>query len=324
MIRWLAGRLLQGVLVVFLVVTITFVLLHAAPGDPLTALADQPRIPPEVVQQIRRNYGLDQPVHVQYLRYVGRVLRGDLGLSLTRNRPVLAAIVDALPETLLLAGAGLLVDFTLGIGIGVLQAVRHRTWVDRLLSGVTVTLYSTPVFWLGLMFIWLFGEVLGWFPLGGPRDLVTYAQLSLGGRVLNRLHHLALPALTLGLIGAAATARYQRAAMLEVIGQDFVRTARAKGLAGRLVILRHTLRNALLPVITLAGLAFPVLLSGTVLVEWVFSWPGMGRLAADAILRRDYPLVAGTAMLAATMVVLGNVLADLAARAADPRTGAPA
>lgn len=324
MIRWLAARLLQGALVVFLVVTITFVLLHAAPGDPLTVLADEPSIRPEVLDQMRRNYGLDQPLPVQYVRYLGHVARGDLGVSYTRNRPVLAAILDALPETLLLAGAGLLVDFVLGIGIGVVQAVQRRTWVDRALSVVTVTLYSTPVFWLGLMGIWLFGETLGWLPLGGVTDLARHAQMSPAGQVLDRLRHLALPALTLGLIGAASTARYQRAAMLEAIGQDFVRTARAKGLAERVVVLRHVLRNALLPVITLAGLALPMLLSGAVLVEWVFSWPGMGRLAADAILRRDYPLVAGTAMLAGTMVVLGNVVADLAARAADPRTGAAA
>jgi peptide/nickel transport system permease protein len=226
----------------------------------------------------------------------------------------------AIPNTLLLAGAALLIDFALGIGIGVLQAVRRRTWTDRLLSFVTVGLYSTPVFWLGLVLIYVFGEQLGWLPVGGAIDPASHAGLSPLGRLADRLHHLVLPALTLGVVGASVTARYQRAAMLEVIGQDFVRTARAKGLRDRLVLLRHALRNALLPVITLAGLAFPVLLSGAVLVETVFAWPGLGRLAADAVLRRDYPLVTGTALLAAAMVVVGNLLADLAVRAADPRT----
>ena len=322
MTRWLAARLLQGLVIVLLVVTLTFVLLQAAPGDPLTALVDQPQVHPEVVEQLRRNFGLDQPIHVQYVRYLARLAQGDLGVSFLQNRPVADAIGAVIPNTLLLAGAALLIDFALGIGIGVLQAVRRRTWIDRALSFVTVGLYATPVFWLGLMLIYLFGEQLGWFPVGGAVDPASHAALAPIGRLGDRLHHLALPALTLGLVGASATARYQRAAMLEVIGQEFVRTARAKGLRTRLVLLRHALRNALLPVITLAGLAFPMLLSGAVLVETVFAWPGLGRLAADAVLRRDYPLVTGAALLAATMVVVGNMLADLAVRAADPRTRA--
>jgi peptide/nickel transport system permease protein len=318
-VSFIARRLAQGVIVIFAVATLVFVLLRAAPGDPLAVLGEQPQLSPDAVERLRRTFGLDQPVPVQYVRYLANLARGEFGISLTQHRPVLAAIGDALPNTLLLAAAALLVDFAVGIGVGIVQGARGRSRTDALLSLVTVTLYSTPVFWLGLVLLVLFSQTLGWFPAGGTIDPIGHWSLPLAGRVLDRLHHLVLPALTLGLAAAGYTARHQRSAMLEAIGQDFIRTARAKGLRERTVVLRHALRNALLPTITLAGIAFPVLLSGTVLVETVFSWPGMGRLAADAIGRRDYPMVTGAAILAAAMVVLGNLLADLAARLADPR-----
>lgn len=314
---FIARRLAQGAVVVFVVTTLVFVLLQAAPGDPLTVVAE--RVAPDALDRLRRDFGLDRPIPEQYVRYLGNLARGDFGVSLTQHRPVLNALADAIPNTLLLAAAALLVDFTVGIGLGILQATRHPSRVDTTLSAVTITLYSMPVFWLGLIFLAAFGRGLGWFPAGGATDSITYVSLSTVGRALDRLHHLVLPALTLGLAAAGYTARHQRSAMLEVLSQDFVRTARAKGLRERVVLLRHALRNALLPTITLAGLALPVLLSGSVLVETVFSWPGMGRLAAESIGRRDYPMVTGAAILAAVMVVLGNILADLSSRAADPR-----
>jgi peptide/nickel transport system permease protein len=224
-----------------------------------------------------------------------------------------------MPNTLLLAVAALLLDFGLGIAIGVAQGRRGGTRRDHLLSLVTVTLYSTPVFVLGLLLLGVFGEALGWFPLGGSVDPIRHAGLGFAGRVADRLHHLVLPALSLGLAAAAYTARHQRSAMLEVLQQDFIRAARARGLRERAVVLHHALRNALTPTLTLAGLAFPVLLSGSVLVETVFGWPGMGRLAAEAIGRRDYPMVTAAAILAAVLVVIGNLLADVAARFVDPR-----
>ncbi|MCH7874788.1 MAG: ABC transporter permease [Gemmatimonadetes bacterium] len=320
MVRYVMGRLAQGVVVVFVVVTLTFILIHAAPGDPLTSLANEPNVRPEVVEQMRRNLGLDRPLHVQYVRYLGRMLRGDLGVSLTQHRSVAAAIRDAIPNTILLALAALLIDFGIGVSAGAFQGAHPRSRRDRTLTAVTITLYSIPVFWLGMVLLFLFGEQLYWFPVAGVTDPVTYPFRSGLGKVADRLHHLVLPALTLGLAGAGYTARQQRAAMIEAIGQDFVRTARAKGLRERLVVGRHALRNALLPTIALAGLAFPALLSGTVLVETVFSWPGLGRLAADAIGRRDYPIVTGAALVAAVLVVLGNLAADVATRIADPRT----
>lgn len=316
-LSFIARRLAQGAVVVFAVATLVFVLLQAAPGDPLVVVGE--RVSPETLERLRRSFGLDRPIPEQYARYLANLARGDLGISLTQHRPVLDALRTAIPNTLTLAAAALLVDFALGIGIGVFQATRYRSGTDAALSVVTITLYSTPVFWLGLLLLVVFGQALGWFPTGGATDPIAHAALSPAGRALDRLHHLALPALTLGLAAAGYTARHQRSALLEVLGRDFVRAARAKGLPERTVLLRHALRNALAPTITLAGLAFPVLLSGSVLVESVFSWPGMGRLAAEAIGRRDYPLVTGAAILAAVMVVLGNLLADLASRVADPR-----
>jgi peptide/nickel transport system permease protein len=319
LIRFVVGRLLQGVLVVLGVATLVFVLLHLAPGDPLTVLGDAPQVAPDALQQMRRDFGLDRPVGEQYVRYLLRLVQGDLGVSITQHRPVTAALAGAVPQTLVLAVAALLVDFAVGIGIGVVQGRRAGTRADRALSVITITLYSTPVFAFGVLLLGVFGEALGWFPLGGSVDAIRHGGLSGLGRLADRLHHLALPALTLGLVAAAYTARHQRSALLEVIQQDFVRAARARGLAERAVLLRHALRNALTPTITLAGLAFPALLSGSVLVESVFGWPGMGRLAAEAIGRRDYPIVTAAAILAAAMVVLGSLLADLAARVADPR-----
>lgn len=319
LIRFVAGRLLQGVLVVLGVATLVFVLLHLAPGDPLTVLTDAPQVSPDALRQMRRDFGLDRPLAEQYVRYLGRLVQGDFGVSITQHRPVTAALAGAVPQTLLLAAAALLIDFAVGIGIGVVQGRRAGTRTDRALSVATITLYSTPVFAFGVLLLGVFGEGLGWLPLGGSVDPIRHASLSGVGRLADRLRHLVLPALTLGLAAAAYTARHQRSALLEVIQQDFVRAARARGLSERVVLLRHALRNALTPTITLAGLAFPALLSGSVLVESVFGWPGMGRLAAEAIGRRDYPIVTAAAILAAALVVIGNLLADLGARVADPR-----
>lgn len=320
MVTFVARRLGQAVLITFGVATLTFILLHLAPGDPFAAAAESPYVSPQMIEQARRNFGLDQPIPAQYLRYLANLARGDLGTSFSMHRPVLDVFRDAIPNTLLLALTALLIDFSLGMGIGVVQGMRPGTRLDRGLSTITLTLYSVPTFWLGLMLVLVFGERLGWLPVGGATDPALYFLRSPVGKLLDRLQHLLLPALTLGLVGAAATARYQRAAMLETIRQDFIRTARAKGLSERAVALRHALPNALLPTITLFGLAFPMLLSGAVLVETVFSWPGMGKVTVDAVLRRDYPVVTGAALMSAFMVVMGNFLADLAYRIADPRT----
>jgi len=318
-LRYLAQRLLQGVTIVFVVATFTFFLLQFAPGDPVDAMGASGILPQEVAEQQRINFGLDRPIAERYVRYIWNVAHGDLGHSYTLPLTVAAIIRQKIPATIILALAALFVDFALGISIGAFQGTRRRSVADDGLSVITLTLFSIPVFWLGLMLILIFALGLSWFPPSGVRTPWLYPHVSFLGAIWDHALHLVLPAFTLGVIGAASTARFQRAAMIDVIQQDFVRTARAKGLREKAVLYRHALRNALLPVITLFGLSFPVLLSGAVLVEEVFSWPGLGSLAVDAFRNRDYPVVTGMAIVASAMVVVGNLLADLLYRVADPR-----
>jgi ABC-type dipeptide/oligopeptide/nickel transport system permease component len=315
---WLLRRLAAALAIVFAVVTLCFFVIHLAPGTPFLPGQDRP-VDPVVVERLRARFGLDQSLPVQYARYLGALARGDLGESFSQRRPVADAIAAALPNTLLLTGTALAIDFVLGVVIGVVQAARARRRLDVALTNATLFLYSLPTFWLGLLLLLVFGQWLDWFPVGGVTDPVLHDAMPLGLRLLDRLHHLALPALTLGLVGAAGTARYQRAALLEALGEDYARTARAKGLAEPRVLVDHALRNALLPIVTLLGLALPFLLTGAVVVETVFTWPGLGKLAADAIAGRDYPLVIATTLISSVLVVLGSLLADLLASAADPR-----
>jgi peptide/nickel transport system permease protein len=315
---WLARRLTAAAAGVWAVVTLTFILIHLAPGDPFRPGPER-AFDPGVAEALERQFGLDRPLLVQYVLYFRELGRGNLGVSFAHRRPVADAFAEAIPNTLVLAGAALVIDFLIGLALGVYQAARARRAPDIALGNITLFLSSVPTFWLGLILLVVFGQWLGWFPIGGPHDPVMHASFSWFGRLSDRLWHLALPALTLGLVGAAGTARYQRAAMLEALSLDFVRTARAKGASETRVLLRHALRNALLPIITLFGLAFPFLLTGAVLTERIFAWPGMGWLAADAILARDYPVVTAAALVAAVMVAAGSLLADLLLAAADPR-----
>ena len=318
MTAWLVRRLAAAIAIVLAAVTLIFFLLHLAGGSPC-GQRDVQSVAPEVCARLRAQFGLDRPIWEQYGKYLWAVLHGDLGQSFWQRRPVIAALGDAMPNTLVLAGTALLIDFTLGLALGVYQAARARRFGDIALGNAALFVNSMPTFWLGLVLLLVFGQWLHLVPVGGTHDPVLCARLDSLHCVGDRLWHLALPALTLGLVGAAATARYQRAAMLEVIAQDFVRTARAKGLRERRVLLVHALRNALLPSITLFGLAFPFLVTGAVLVEWVFAWPGMGWLAVMAIGQRDYPVVTATALVASGMVTVGNLLADVVYAAADPR-----
>lgn len=322
MVRFVAGRLLQGIVVVFVLATLTFILFRLAPGDPFTRMGDASPASEDFKARARRNFGLDQPLHTQYLRYLANLARGDLGMSFSEQRPVLKAIAARIPATIALAATALLIDFLLGILVGAIQGARTGSKLDDLLSVMTLTLYSVPVFWLGLMLVLVFAHNIGLLdllPATGSKTTGVYEYLTPLGQLGNRIQHLILPAVTLGLVGAAGTARYQRAAMLDVIRQDFIRTARAKGLVERAVLLRHALRNSLLPIITLFGLSLGTLLSGAVLVETVFAWPGLGKFMVDAIYARDYNVVTGAVIISACMVVLGNLLADILYRAVDPR-----
>jgi peptide/nickel transport system permease protein len=321
---FLARRLLAAVPLVLGIATLMFFVVHLAPGDPTSHFL-VPGMRPETADQIRTQWGLDDPVHVRYVRWMGNLARGDLGPSYAFGRPVRSVLADVLPNTLLLSGAALVLAFLVGIVVGVVQAVREHTWTDTALSVVTLVFYSMPSFWLAIMLSLVFAHlarnVWGWpiyFPVSGTRSL-DYELLSAGRQALDLAWHLALPALSLSLILMGGIARHVRGAMLAVRRKDFVRTARAMGLPERTVIVRHLLRNALVPVATLLGLYVPVLLSGTVFIETVFGWPGMGKTVYDAIVLRDYPLVMAATLLFAGLVVVGNLLADILYGLLDPR-----
>ena len=316
--RYIAKRLGQSLIVVLLVTTISFVLIRLAPGDPFSFVGDF-GMNPQVRERLRHQFGYDQPIFVQFVRYLGNVLSGQLGYSQSMHQYVGSVIADALPRTLLLMAVAIALAFGLGIVVGALQAVKQGTWLDRMLSGVLLVFYSVPDFWLALMALLAFGYWIPLFPIGGMTDLVAHDYMSLGGRIADVVVHLVLPASTLALLTAAGIARYQRAALLEVLPQDFVRTARAKGLGERSVIVRHALRNALLPVITLIGLSLPALVGGAFFIEKVFSWPGMGYLAWNAMLARDYDLVTGIVIVGGIMVTVGSLVADVLYAVVDPR-----
>ena len=319
MAAFLARRLLHGVAIVFIVATVTFVLIHAAPGEPLDALVGDARLTPVARDLLRRSYGLDRPVTEQYVRYLAKVARGDLDISLVQQRPVRDVMARALPPTLLLMSAALAAGFLLGVPLGAWQAARLGSRLDRLVTRITVSLSAVPDFWLALALALVFAERLGWFPLTGMVDATSHNLLSLGGRAADVLRHLALPATSLALLVTSVVARHQRSAVLDVLPDEFVRTARAKGASEHRVILRHALRNALLPTITLLGLALPSLVGGAVFVESIFAWPGMGRLAVDALASRDYPVLLGAVLVGSVFVVAGSLLTDIISAALDPR-----
>ena len=305
-------------MVAALVATLTFFLIHLAPGDPFAALVEQSGAAAHAEERAR--FGLDRPVHVQYLQYVRNVARGDLGRSFREGAtPVRTLIATALPRTLLLMAVGLGVSFALGVLLGAVQAAWRGGWTDRASRAVTLLGYSMPEFWLALLLLLLFAQHLRWLPTGGLGDPLARELYGDGGWLLDRLRHLVLPALTLVLLSTAIIARHQRSALLAVLPEDYVRTAVAKGLSRRQAVLRHALRNALLPIVTLVGLAFPALLGGTVVIERVFNWPGMGLLVYDAIGGRDYFVLVGCVLVSAVMVVLGGLLADLLSAWIDPR-----
>jgi peptide/nickel transport system permease protein len=317
--RYLGGRLLQAVSVVFLVTTLTFLLVHLAPGDPLASALDRPGVTPEIRAQWRAQFGLDRPIGEQYVRWLANIPRGELGYSFSHRRPVRAVLAEALPRTLLLVGLALAFSFALGIIVGVLQAEREGSSRDRWLGRGLLLLYSLPDFWFALVMLLLFAYRIPILPAGGIVDPVMHEYLPFGGRLLDRLRHLVLPVVTLTLLTSAVIARHQRSALLSVMPSDWMRTALAKGLSWRAAVRRHALRNSLLSTITLVGLSLPALTAGAVFVEKVYSWPGMGMVTVSAIAARDYPLITAGVLVISVSVVLGALLADLAVAAADPR-----
>jgi peptide/nickel transport system permease protein len=319
MLRFLVRRVLQALLVIWLAVSVAFVLLQAAPGEPLAYLLEDPRAGVEVRRVLLARYGLDRPLAAQYGSFLAAAARGDFGISLSQARPVSAVIAESLPNTILLAAVALGLGFALGIGLGTAQGARRGSLFDRVSSALALVVAALPEFWLGTLALLLLAVRWPIFPAAGMTDPVFYYSLGPAGRLLDILRHLALPALTLAVIVGAAISRYQRAALLEVLPEPFMRTARAKGLPWRQAVYRHALRTALLPVITLGGLALPATIGGAVFVEQIFSWPGMGRVVVEAVQSRDYPLVLGCVIVTSVLVSAGALLADVLQRLADPR-----
>jgi peptide/nickel transport system permease protein len=316
--RFLIVRLFKMVAIVIAIVCVNFLLIHAAPGDPASVLAGQSgSADPEFVAQLRHQFGLDQPLSVQLWIYVSSVLRGDLGVSHVQQRTVLSLIMERLPATLLLTGTAFAFALIAGIALGAAAARRVGTWADSAITVLALGFYATPIFWVGLMLVLVFSVWLDWLPSFGMNTVG--ADLHGWASVADTAQYLILPALTLGLFYMAVYARLTRSAMLDVAGEDFIRTARAKGVPEGRILRRHILRNALLPVVTLAGIQAGQLIGGSVLVETVFAWPGIGRLAFDALLARDYQVLLGVFLTTAILVVLFNLATDLIYFVIDPR-----
>jgi ABC-type dipeptide/oligopeptide/nickel transport system permease component len=301
-ISFIVRRLLLAIPTLFGVLVVTFLLLRVAPGDPVEAMVGE-RADAETIARLRKELHLDEPLISQFGHYTAGVLRGDFGNSYITQRPIIRDIRERFPKTLLLAGSAMLLATILGITLGVLSAQNPGGWFDRLGLGVAYLGISFPVYWVGLILILIFAVILRWLPPSGY-----------GG-----VKYLILPAFALGSRSIAFLGRMTRSAMLEVLGGDFVRTARAKGLRERVVVVRHALRNALIPVITVLGLDFGYYLTGSILTETIFSWPGLGRYVVNAITRRDLPAIQGSVLFLSVVFVLVNLLTDLAYAKADPR-----
>lgn len=303
MIRYLRGRLLAAIPVIFGVSVLTFSIMHLLPGDPVLVMLGETGGTPERIAALRASLGLNDPIIVQYGRFLSRALTGDLGRSVRTNRPVLEELRQQAPATLQLTFSGLGLAIVLGVTLGVLAAHYHGSWMDRACMVLSLIGVSMPSFWLGMLLIYLFSLQLGWLPATGQ-----------GG-----IERLVMPALTLAVQAMAVIALLTRANMREVLGQEYITTARAKGLSERTMLLRHAMKNALIPVVTIVGLQFGALLGGAVIIENVFARQGMGRLAVEAILNRDFPVVQGFVLVMATVYVLINVIVDVSYAAIDPR-----
>lgn len=320
MTRYLLKRIALLVPLMLGITLITFTVIHLAPGEPVDMqMAMNPKVGKEARERLTKFYGLDKPLHEQYFSWLGRLAKLDLGRSFSSdNRPVLDKIKERLPVTLSLNIIALVLEFGLAIPIGIMAAVYRDTWLDK---GITVFVFigfAVPTFWLALLLMYFFGVKLNWLPISGLHTL-GYEAYSWAGRLWDLAKHLILPVCVASFGSLAGVSRYMRSAMLGVIGQDYITTARAKGLSERVVIWKHALRNALLPLITLAGFSIPGLIGGSVIFETIFAIPGMGQLFYQGVMSRDYPVVMGILVIGAFLTLLGNLIADISYALADPR-----
>lgn len=312
--KHLIQRFIHSVTILFGISVLVFVLVELAPGDVVDSMfGPETFVTPEVKARMRHELGLDQPAPVRYLRWLGRMVQGDFGYSLASRQPIRDMILARLPTTLELVGFALILSLVLGVGTGVVAAVKQYSWVDYLATFSAFAWLSIPEFFLGMLMIYLFAVRLNWFPAFGTSTAGTQHH------VLDRLDHLVLPGFTLGLGLTAALTRYTRSSLLEVLHSDYMTTARAKGLGERSVVIRHGLRNALIPIITVVAFRLPYLISGAVIIETVFQWPGLGFLTLNAATQKDYPLIMALALSVSVVVIVSSFLADVAYSFADPR-----
>ncbi len=303
MARYAINRLIAMIPTLLILTVLVFLMVQLVPGDPAEIFLGEKRSSPELLARVRHEMGLDQPLYVQYLTYMGNLLRGNFGESLFNNQPVLDQILAAVPYTLTLALSALLISTILGVGLGIISALNHNSWIDSSAMVVALLGVSMPVFWLGLLLITVFSVTLKWFPPMGQGSL----------------DRLVLPALTLGLLSSATLARVVRSNMLDVLSDDYIRTAKAKGLRKNTIIVRHALRNALIPAVTLMGLQFGGLISGAVITETIFARIGLGRMYVESILNKDITMIQGLTLMLAFIIMLINILVDISYAAMDPR-----
>jgi peptide/nickel transport system permease protein len=311
-------RLLQAVPMLLIISLLVFGVVELAPGDAAQMYIDPEKgADPAYIDQIRQSLGLDQPVHLRYLAWLGKTLSGDLGYSFRTRRPVSLEIGDRLPNTLLLSGSALILSFVLAVPIGVISAVKRNTFIDYALSVLALVGISVPIFWVALLLLQVFAFQLDWVPASGMRSVrEEYTGIR---AVIDMLHHMLLPTFVLSFAQMASWSRYQRSALLDVLGQEYMRTAQSKGLPNRRVLLVHALRNSLLPMITVAGISVPSIVTGAYITETIFSWPGIGRLGVTSIGGRDYPVIMAVTLLSALLIILSSLIADIAYAWADPR-----
>jgi peptide/nickel transport system permease protein len=312
-LQYIIKRVLQAVPLLIGVSIIGFSMMHLAPGGPLAVYTLNPTITAQDIERIKQVFGLDQPLHIQYFKWAYGIFTGNWGYTFFGGRPVLNVILERFPATLLLMGSGMSLAIILGMLIGILGAVRRYSIFDYLATSGAMVALSFPTFWFGLMTIFIFSLKLGWLPSGG--------MYTLGGveDILDILKHLILPTVVLALVLVAQWSRYSRSSFLEVIHQDYIRTAKSKGLSGGRILFRHAFPNAVAPLIALAGIQLPWLFSGALVTETIFGWPGMGRLFVDALTMKEYPVLMGMIMITAIFVIIGNLLADVMNALIDPR-----
>jgi len=319
MLEYIVRRLLFMIPLLLGITIITFVVVHLSPGGPADMLTGlSPKVSAEAKARLHSLYGLDKPFHVQYWLWLSRLVRFDFGRSFKDGRLVIIKILERLPATLLLNVLSLLLIFFIALPIGVISAVKQDSFFDKGMTVFVFLGFSVPAFWLALLLMVLFGVVLGWLPISGMHS-VNFPYFSFWGKLWDIIKHLILPVFVSAFGGLAYLSRYSRTSMLEVLRQDYIRTARAKGLSEKKVIYRHALRNALIPIVTLLGLSLPALIGGGFIFETIFAWPGMGRLGYQAIMARDYPVIMGVGVIAALLTLLGNLIADITYAFIDPR-----